>query len=51
MDVLTLDIDDIVDLPSPVGIAGSIAAGAPGNGMFESVVDIAVLIYEMFPNG
>lgn len=52
MDVTTLNIDDIAELPAPLAIAGSIrAAAAPGDGMFEAVIDIAVLIYEMFPNG
>jgi len=52
VDVPTLTIDEIPELATPVAIAGSIRAGAtPGDGIFESVIDIAVLIYELYPTG
>ena len=45
-----LDISDIAELATPVGMTGAIASGtALGDELFEYLVGIAVLVYEMNP--
>lgn len=50
MDLFKLDIGEIVNLPTDIGINGAFTgAMAYSDQLFEYIVGIAVLIYEMYP--
>lgn len=49
MRVFTIDIGEIAELTSRVAINGAIRVTDGGDEMFEYIVGIAVLIYELFP--
>lgn len=50
MELFKLDIGEIADLATEVAVNGAIrVSGGFGDEMFEYIVGIAVLIYEMFP--
>ena len=52
MDVIAIDIGEIAELATEAGITGAIrTASAFGGDMFEYIVGIAALIYELYPNG
>lgn len=52
MNLFKLDIAEIGDLASQVAINGAIRViDGVGDDMFEYLVGIAVLIYEMYPDG
>ena len=47
-----IDIGEIAEMTSQVAITGAIrVSDGVGDDMFEYLVGIAILIYEMFPNG
>ena len=51
MDIFKLDIGEIAEMASQVAITGAIRVmDGAGDDMFEYIVGIAVLIYEMYPN-
>ncbi len=50
MDIIGIDIDQIVDLSTQVAISGAIRMGEiVGDDIFEIIVAIAVIVYEMDP--
>ncbi|MES2337858.1 MAG: hypothetical protein V4537_07180 [Pseudomonadota bacterium] len=52
MDLFRIDIGEIADLATQVAVNGAIrVSGGMGDEMFEYLVGIAVLIYEMYPDG
>lgn len=51
MELFKLDIGEIVDLGTQVAVNGAIrVSDGFGDDMFEYLVGIAVLVYEMFPD-
>lgn len=50
MDILGIDIDSIVDLGTQVGISGAIGSAVlVGDDIFEYIIGVAILIYELHP--
>ena len=50
MGVIGVDIDQIVDLSTQVAVSGAIRMGEiVGDDIFEIIVAIAVIVYEMDP--
>lgn len=52
MPAITIDLSEIVELATDVATAGAIRAGqVVSDDVFEQVIAVAMLIYEMTPNG
>ncbi len=51
MDVLGIDIGQIVQLGTQVATVGAGAFAAAGDDLFEFIIGVAILIYEIDPNG
>lgn len=50
MNIIGIDIDQIVDLSTQVAVSGAIRMGEiVGDDIFEYIVAIAVIVYEMDP--
>lgn len=45
----TIPLADIGELANPVAITGAIAAASGGDDMFEYVIGVVVILYEMYP--
>lgn len=51
MPTISMDLSEIVELATQVATAGAIRAGqVAGDDVFEQVIAVAMLIYEMSPS-
>ncbi|MBP2274976.1 MULTISPECIES: hypothetical protein [Sphingomonas] len=52
MDIFNIDINQIVDLGTQIGTSGAIRSlELVGDDVFDYIIGVAILIYEIYPNG
>ena len=49
MNLFSIDIGEIGEMASQVGITGAIQVSGAGDDVFEFIVAVAILIYELSP--